>query len=354
MSSPSDPEQGDVCAVNPFAGGFRFQSSQPHLKRFIMFDHSNGKGRVFFHPAVAQELFGSAQVYNQDIKGLISNKEVKTECSASSLAAYKQMVEGDFSSLQGLRDSRQNDVLLQKGNPLTSSIPVSSQKPRVPETTNLADKRSLNLDAQDLLWPHVASETLVCEEKPKVLAILPSADSVQDCTHHISRSEVSGLKRSEVAAKSELLHENTEDLDALLSSDEDDDDDVRSTGHSPDESLGKEGCEDGDEEEVEQNPSKRRKMFDEYEVELCTKVVGVHNAVSGKVNCPNVSDNVQSSRSQKIKKTVKALRRMIPGGSFLDTAYVLDSTIMYVKTLRDRVNQLEATRLQPQFCDRHT
>ncbi|KAI5069862.1 hypothetical protein GOP47_0016163 [Adiantum capillus-veneris] len=351
MSSLSNLEKGAVCAVNPFAGGLQFQSSQPHLKRFIMFDHSNGKGRVFFHPAVAQDMFGSVQSRILDSKVLIPNQEVKSECSASSFAEYKQMVEGAFISLQSLRASRPNDVFLPKADALTSGEIVSSQKPRVPETAAKVVGKSWTLDAQDVPGPHVASETLVCEEKSKV-AIRPSIDSKQDCLHNTSlwcsppsnRSDISGLKRTEVAAESELMQENTEDLDALLSSDEDEDDDVRSTGHSPDESLGKEAGEEEAEEEAEQNPCKRRRMFDEYEGEL---------GLNKKANCGNECDNAQSSRRLKIKKTVKALRRMIPGGGLLDTAFVLDRTIMYVKTLRDRVNQLEVTRHQPQLCDPH-
>ena len=52
----------------------------------------------------------------------------------------------------------------------------------------------------------------------------------------------------------------------------------------------------------------------------------------------------QDYRRQKIKKTMKALRRMIPGGSLLDASVVLDETIQYVKSLCDQVKNLESVR----------
>eukprot|EP00250_Pteridium_aquilinum_P013896 c21642_g1_i1 orf=226-1347(-) len=365
MNSASDPERGTVCAANPFAGGFRFQSSQPHLKRFIMFDHSGGKGRVFFHPALAPELFGSTHTQDWESKGLLPDKGSKgllpdkgsKTNEYSSLLAYKQMVEGAFTSLQSLRANRQSDMLcvqLPNVNPLLpAGVLPSSQKPRVSETM-AKDGISWALDAQAAAQPRVASETLVCEEKPKVLAILPSTDSLQDCRARAlpecsNRSQLSGTNTSDVAAAaSGLMQENTEDLDALLSSDEEDDEDVRSTGHSPDESSGRdESCGEDEDDDLELHPNKRRRIVETCQEEVNSKDMSVHKEeANGKASFPCERGSMQSNRRMKIKKTVKALRKMIPGGALMDAALVLDETIMYVKTLRDRVNQLEATRFQ--------
>lgn len=341
MNSSSKPERGTIGAAN----ALQLQSSQPHLKRFIMFDHSGGKGRVFFHPALAQELFGSSQVPKCDTMDIIPEKG-----SNIKLFAYKQMVEGAFTSLQALRASRQSDMLYVQqptAAPLLPGVLASSQKPRVFETI-ARDGISWALDDQAAAQRCLASKPLVCEEQAKVPAIPPSTESLRDCKDLASLfSSSSSMKKSDVAAASESMQENTEDLDALLSSDEDEDDDVRSTGHSPDESTCKgEVCSEDEEEEVEQLPNKRRKIGEKYPNESRPKGMSAGEEANDKGSflCNRVG--IQANRRQKIKRTVKALRKMIPGGALLDAALVLDETIMYVKTLRDRVNQLEATRLQ--------
>lgn len=347
MNSSSQPQVGTDCATNPFASGLHSQSSQSHLKRFIMFDHSGGKGRVFFHPVLLEELLGSSQAQECDVKGFSMEKE-----SNIKFVAYRQMIEGAFTSLQTLRGSRQSNMASMQLPKETSLLPgalASSQKSRVFEST-AGGGTSWAVADKILAQKCMASTTLVCEEKAKVSAILPSTESLRDCkmaAQLLCSSYLSGTKSSDVAVASESMRENTEDLDALLCSDEDEDEDVRSTGHSPDESLCKGDVFGKDEdEEVEQRSCKRRKVGIDYQDVMGPCGASAGNEMNDKASVMLNCRVIQSSRRQKIKKTVKALRKMLPGGSLLDAALVLDETITYVKTLQDRVNQLEATRFQ--------
>lgn len=376
MNSTSTPDRGTVCAVNPFAEGFRFQSSQPNLKRFVMFDHSGGKGRVFFHPALAQELFGPAQHWESN--GVSPVKEhskpstnlpsLKVSQSDLKLKAYREVVGGAFASLQTLRSGRLCELASkhqQISNPMVSETLASSGKPGVSDAIGTV---RYPRDFEALAMAHaqspLASGILDCEEKLKdceekrtvsTALLSPERFRVAEAfTSSVlmpfpSRSQISGAKRPVENTAGERMRENTEDLDALLSSDEDDDDEeVRSTGHSPDEPLGKEeSCDGNEDNEVLQFTSKKRRV-DEQEGKVSLKEVGSGEEVNDKRSFEHRYHTGQSSRRHKIKSTVKALRKMIPGGALLDAALVLDETILYVKTLRERVSQLEATRFQTQ------
>lgn len=369
MSSTSTPDRGTVCAVNPFDEGFRFQSSQPNLKRFVMFDHSGGKGRVFFHPVLTQELFGPAQ--HRESNGVSSVKEhskpstnlpsLKVAQSDLKLKSYREVGEGAFTSLQTLRSSRTCELASkhqQISNPMVSETLASSGKPGVSDAIGTA---RYPIDLEALAMAHaqslLASGILDCEEKHKVSAALPSPERLRASEAlassvllpFTSRSQLSGTKRPVETTAGERMRENTEDLDALLSSDEDDDDEeVRSTGHSPDEPLGKEESCNGDEDNAVLQFTSKKRRVDEQEGKISLKGFSSGEEVNDKGSFEHRYPTGQSSRRHKIKRTVKALRRMIPGGAFLDAALVLDETIHYVKILRERVSQLEATRFQNQ------
>lgn len=51
------------------------------------------------------------------------------------------------------------------------------------------------------------------------------------------------------------------------------------------------------------------------------------------------------SRKEKIKNILRLLRGIIPGGESMDTAFVLDEAIQYVKTLQFEVQKLQARKL---------
>lgn len=274
---------GSFCAAYPFSHACLLQSSQSRLKKFVMFDQSGGKGRIFIHPAVARDMFNlpppSHDLGNRssgtDEIALRPRESPRpsdvTEVNVKKLA-YRQMVAAAFTSLQSARASRYRDL---------GAASASGQ-----QNANVT--------------PEVSS---IC---------------------------LSGAKRSYGTA-SGSLHENTEDLDALLSADEDED--VRSTGHSPDELSQGESCE---EEEGEEGSSKRRKI---------EGGIGAKEEMQEAARRWRMEER-GSERRLKIKRTVKKLRSMIPGGSSLEAALVLDRIILYVKTLRDHVQQLETTRFQ--------
>ncbi|KAH7314942.1 hypothetical protein KP509_21G028000 [Ceratopteris richardii] len=315
-----------------------------------MFDQSNGKGRIFFHPAVEQEFFGLIQSCNLEVRRSASAEEA--ERSISSHWAYKQMVEQAFSSFQSLRSCRQNDVLGQRG-PSASDTLFSPLKPRIPEASRKVDRM---INARDVSVPFVALEGLVRAEKTKVTPLFVAGkDHVQDIIPgdpcDSSGSQISGRKHSEVAA-SQSMQENTEDLNALLSSeDDDDDDDIRSTGHSPDESLGKgHNCEEGEEDEVQKYCYKRRTP-DECNVVFNTNVACFEEYKKERFVSEWDGGHADNDRRKRIKRTVKALRKIIPGGNMLDMNFVLDKTIKYVKNLHDRMKQMETTHYQSHTQD---
>ncbi|KAH7299776.1 hypothetical protein KP509_24G028600 [Ceratopteris richardii] len=318
-----------------------------------MFDRSNGKDRVFFHPAVAKDLFGSGYAHNWDAKGINQVNEVETVCSTSIPMIYNQIVEEAFASLHNVRFNRQNHAVEGNSGVLLPDMLISPQNPRVPEAMV---GRGLIHDLQGVPNTPAAFETLVCEEKSKVFAVLPSAADLLDCAHCTISSVFSDSVSSHISCpkridtdESEAMQDNTEDLDALLSSDDDDDEDIRSTGHSPDDLLEKDWIHDTDDEyDVQQYPCKRRRISDDLQVQSNVEVVSAGQDCKGAGKLLTEWDHSGGSRRQKIKSRLRALRRMIPGGAALDTAFVLDMTIRYVRSLRDRVNQLEAMRIQSQ------
>lgn len=272
---------GGVCVANSLLETFCFEASQPQLKKFIMVDQSGGKGRVFVHPSLAEELF-SPNDHNvdhtiEDTGGAgelpTESPRPKTEAAANArLLAFRKTVASAFSSLHALRDIRRVNA--------TAPWPEAQASPEAPAT-----------------------------------------------------SYSSGTKRVAVAV-SGSGKEDTEDLDALLSSD-DEDEEVTSTAHSSEEQSADESYWSEEEEQQRREGRQARKRSRSTEGEE-------------EENERNSLKKEGLARKLKIKRTVKTLKNMIPGGSCLDAALVLEETILYVKILRDRINQLEATRFPNQ------
>ena len=160
------------------------------------------------------------------------------------------------------------------------------------------------------------------------------------------------------------MHEDTEELNALLYSEEDgdseysEDDEVTSTGHSPSTMTvhDQKDCFLGDTEEVASSavPSKKRKLFDDGGCDdvpslmdtassMKTKGPFEHeedaesSCASGNNTGPREVDSLSSNKRMKrerIRETVNILQGIIPGVRGKDAMVVLDETIHYLKSLK--------------------
>lgn len=167
------------------------------------------------------------------------------------------------------------------------------------------------------------------------------------------------------------MREDTEELNALLYSDEysdySDDDEVTSTGHSPS-TMTEHGVhqfvEEGEEEVASSfGPSKRRKLLNEgYDIPSSSPIkAGSSKEVFKKVSdleddaessCGNFFDayhvpeesnslsGKKRSRKEKIRETVSILQSIIPGGKGKDAMVVIDEAINYLKCLKVKAKAL--------------
>eukprot|EP00249_Psilotum_nudum_P026996 c34201_g1_i1 orf=1217-2365(+) len=346
-----------------------FQFSEACEKRFIMFDHSGSKRRIIFHPALLREFpfslpdpskvsDGMQHCFKGPGAGAI-DKEKETTIGIptgdnhtdlnSRLMAYRETMASAFSVLQRIQS-----------NSLWSSLDMEE------EDTSLK-------------FPSIISESE-------------------------SSSRVSGNLQGPCASGwHELMHEDTEDLEALLSSD-----DEISTGNSPSEVTPNNSTNFN--ENTYCTNSRKRRNSEESEVnsrfsveardafacggckhspvgvspmpitssELLSipsspcKITGesrvfekrlqnraminmptytrsesssTNNRYSCRASLLQQFGSAKQSRKNKIKQTVQILRSIIPGGDCMDTAIVLDQAIGYVKSLQMKVQQLEAKKL---------
>ncbi|CAL9208996.1 transcription factor bHLH143-like isoform X1 [Musa acuminata AAA Group] len=167
-----------------------------------------------------------------------------------------------------------------------------------------------------------------------------------------------GSTETNVSSRNEgvEMHEDTEEINALLYSDSDDEE--ASTGHSPVGAL-----EMGSSEVASSMlPVKRRRVDVEFDASL------VDTASSQVFHCPNEpmryrnkdeDDDTESSfvkggdhdqnaddrqlKRARIQETVGILRTIIPGGRGKDAASVLDEAIHYLKSLKLKTRSLNAT-----------
>ncbi|KAK9269972.1 hypothetical protein L1049_025545 [Liquidambar formosana] len=164
------------------------------------------------------------------------------------------------------------------------------------------------------------------------------------------------------------MHEDTEELNALLYSDDDsdytEDDEVTSTGHSPSTmtaQVKQDWFGGGITEEVASSdgPTKRRKLFDggfhvlpslmdtassvkqkrssEYEDDAESSCGNGKNPRSGEND--SLSGN-KRTRKERIRETVSILQSIIPGGEGKDAIMVLDEAIHYLKSLKLKAKAL--------------
>ncbi|KAF8023351.1 hypothetical protein BT93_F0756 [Corymbia citriodora subsp. variegata] len=151
------------------------------------------------------------------------------------------------------------------------------------------------------------------------------------------------------------MHEDTEELNALLYSDDDfddsEEDEVDSTGHSPSMMTAQEREEYfGESTEVAASsawPTKKRKLvdapssstqnrYDENEIEEDSSA-GDRCSFSGEVS--STCCNKRSCR-ERICETVSLLEKVLPGTKGKDATVVLDEAIRYFNSLKDEAKAL--------------
>lgn len=163
----------------------------------------------------------------------------------------------------------------------------------------------------------------------------------------------------ESGAESEM-HEDTEELNALLYSDDEsdytEDDEVTSTGHSPSTMTvhDKQNWFETRDEEVASSCgiTKKRKLFDgaydvpsimdtatsknpnrSAELEDDAESSCARNRSSGSRELDSLSSN-KKMKKDKIRETVSVLQNIIPGVKGKDEMVVLDEAILYLKSLK--------------------
>ncbi|XVE60571.1 hypothetical protein DITRI_Ditri05aG0139300 [Diplodiscus trichospermus] len=161
------------------------------------------------------------------------------------------------------------------------------------------------------------------------------------------------------------MREDTEELDALLYSDDDsdysEDEEVTSTGHSPSTMTAHAEQFAGGSEEVASSTglTKKRKLLDgcnnyvpllmdtassanpnrgsEYEDDADSSCANGQNLGSSEMDSSSANKRM---RKDKIRGTVSVLRSIIPGGEGKDAIVVLDEAIDYLKSLKLKAKTL--------------
>ncbi|KAJ0961467.1 hypothetical protein J5N97_000085 [Dioscorea zingiberensis] len=164
-------------------------------------------------------------------------------------------------------------------------------------------------------------------------------DQSGDQTSLVNSSAVVG--HGEPALDPEEMHEDTEEIDALLyseSNEQQDEDEAISTGHSPLDMAG----------DINAPATKRPRIDTELADTASSK---------GQYMCMNYNEDKSScvqeiqecnktTKRKRIQETVGVLRRIIPGaagGKAKDAAAVLDEAIRYLRSLKLRMKGFEDT-----------
>ncbi|KAL0316314.1 UNVERIFIED_CONTAM: Transcription factor [Sesamum radiatum] len=156
------------------------------------------------------------------------------------------------------------------------------------------------------------------------------------------------------------MHEDTEELDALLCSDNDSDfsenDEETSTGHSPS-TMTDNGIQDLVEETGEEvdsflGPTKRQKLLDRgYNAPSKRKTSACYAFEDdAESSCGNgnkqlkeelgSSSGCKRSRKEKIRETISILQSIIPSGNGKDAIVVIDEAIHYLRSLKVKAKAL--------------
>lgn len=162
------------------------------------------------------------------------------------------------------------------------------------------------------------------------------------------------------------MHEDTEELNALLYSDDGsystEDDEVTSTGHSPSTMTAQNNQDwfEGSIEEVASSDSatKKRKLFGDYGLSPALMDTASSMKPIRSFPCDNDAESrcedglneasgemgsepaIKRIRKEKIRETVNILQNIIPGGKGKDAIVVLDEAINYLKSLKVKAKAL--------------
>ncbi|KAJ0077836.1 hypothetical protein Patl1_37148 [Pistacia atlantica] len=169
-----------------------------------------------------------------------------------------------------------------------------------------------------------------------------------------------------ISGEESEMHEDTEEINALLHSDEDsdcsEDDEVKSTDHSPlaiEVNNKKRGhiVEISEEVASSDSPNKRQKLFDgvyrkasQTDTACSVKLKGTHeydndvesscaNDQTQREEVGSILSNKQCNKD-KICKTLRILQSIIPGVKGKDPLLVLDEAIDYLQSLKLKANAL--------------
>ncbi|TYI28362.1 hypothetical protein ES332_A05G239300v1 [Gossypium tomentosum] len=191
---------------------------------------------------------------------------------------------------------------------------------------------------------------------------VPMAKATRNLHSGPISTDVSYHKGTDVQSE---MHEDTEELNALLYSDDDseysEDEEVTSTGHSPSTMTAQDEQFEGGSEEVDSSTRliKKRKLLDgsygclpllmdtanlgnfnrysEYEDDADSSCAKGQNPGSGDTDS---SSSNKRMRKDKIRESVTVLRSIIPGGEGKDAVAVLDEAINYLKSLKLKAKTL--------------
>ncbi|KAL0559831.1 hypothetical protein IC582_000209 [Cucumis melo] len=198
-------------------------------------------------------------------------------------------------------------------------------------------------------------------------AQIPISISAKNCSHGLNDDEEDAagdidLKnylfhkdplKNGIAGEESEMHEDTDEINALLYSDDDNhyisDDEVTSTGHSPPlikELYDKQIEEMNEEVASSDGPRKRQRMVDGghkklSEAPVSVKVDALNNyrvdmksSYSGGDSQGHLMDSNFSSKKDKLRETLKLLETMVPGAEGKHPMLVIDEAIDYLKSLK--------------------
>ncbi|XP_024007486.1 transcription factor SAC51 [Eutrema salsugineum] len=177
-------------------------------------------------------------------------------------------------------------------------------------------------------------------------------------------------EENDLSGKESEMHEDTEEINALLYSDDDDDDDgcesddeVMSTGHSP--YPIEQVCNKREMEEID-GPCKRQKLLDKVKnISDSSSLVGTRSSTTlngssflmdkklPESKCSTKEDtgsglSNEQSKKDKIRTALKILESVVPGAKGNEALLLLDEAIDYLKLLkRDLISRTIAKQKSP-------
>ncbi|KAK1278694.1 Transcription factor SAC51 [Acorus gramineus] len=251
------------------------------------------------------------------------------------------------------------------------SLSLHNLKPREQISSRIFEEFPALIDDDPIHKPNVVPPDLEGFDKGDGASVVNESEMHED-TEEIdallySDDEYDDLDE-EVVNESEM-HEDTEEIDALLYSDDEYDDldeDVTSTGHSPSDMTGfecKRPAESMEEVASSSVPTKRRRLEKEEELDASLRDSasslrtyfdevepshgrgGNRGRQEDEASSNNHNNNKRSKnmKREKIQETVGVLRRLIPGGKGKDAALILDEAVQYLRSLKLKAKALGGT-----------